>query len=142
MNKLENGKSDVKKDLKKQNIKKRSGKPIEAYGNQQKNHIYVNSKTNLKANIKQCENLINSGCSEVFLHALGKAIPKLANLALRLVNNSNGALTYEANTSTVTLIDEHHPLHDDDELTLAKRLNSCLHIKISTNVDINIDNNI
>lgn len=37
---------------------------------------------------------------------------------------------YETNTSTIELMDDFHPLQDDDDFTIQKRLNSCLHIRI------------
>lgn len=57
-----------------------------------------------QAQQKHCEDLLNSGLKEIYLHCLGNAIIRGLNLALSLVQNSNDALTYAINTSTVHLI--------------------------------------
>lgn len=88
---------------------------------QRENDVYITSKTHFKvcyclfeeivfkplvfqAQLKQCENLLNSGIKDIFLHCLGSSITRGINLALTLVSNSGGALLYEANTSTIELI--------------------------------------
>lgn len=106
---------------------------------QRENDIYITSKSNFKAQLKQCENILNAGVKDIYLHCLGKAISRGINLALTLVNNSNGVLVYEANTSTIELIDELHPLSDQDDLTIQRRMNSALHIKISRSSDFDVD---
>ncbi|KAJ6637495.1 Transmembrane protein [Pseudolycoriella hygida] len=98
---------------------------------QRKEDIYVTNKSNFKAQINQCETILNTeNTNEIFLHCVGNAISRGINLALTLVANSNNGLGYEANTSFIELIDDFHPLHDDEDFTLQKRLNSCLHIRI------------
>ncbi|KAL5277621.1 hypothetical protein ACFFRR_002696 [Megaselia abdita] len=106
---------------------------------QRENDVYITSKTHFKAQLKQCENLLNSGIKDIYLHCLGNSITRGINLALTLVSNSGGALFYEANTSTIELIDEFHPLSDDGDLSIQKRMNSALHIKISRAGDFIID---
>ncbi|EDV95211.1 GH17693 [Drosophila grimshawi] len=93
-------------------------------------NIYITSKTDFKAQQKRCEDLLNSGAKEIYLHCMGYSITRGINLALRLIQNSEGALSYAINTSTIQLVDELHPLCDEDDITFRKRNNSALHIKI------------
>lgn len=60
----------------------------------------------LQAQVKQCEEILNGEEGEVFLHAIGNAINRSINLALSVVANFNGAVAYEANTSTIELVGE------------------------------------
>ncbi|ALC49951.1 Rpp20, partial [Drosophila busckii] len=96
-------------------------------------NIYITSKTDFKAQQKRCEDLINSGAKEIYLHCMGYSITRGLNLALRLIENSSGALSYAINTSTIKLVDELHPLCDEDDITFRQRNNSALHIKIYNN---------
>jgi len=61
---------------------------------------------------------------------MGYSITRGLNLALQLIQNSEGALSYTINTSTIQLVDELHPLCDEDDITFRQRNNSALHIKI------------
>jgi len=61
---------------------------------------------------------------------MGFSVTRGLNLALRLVHNSEGALSYAINTSTIQLVDELHPLCDAEDITFRQRNNSALHIKI------------
>ncbi|KMZ10710.1 ribonuclease P protein subunit p20 [Drosophila simulans] len=98
-----------------------------------RHNIYITSKTDFKAQQRRCEELINSGVHEIFLHCMGFSVTRGLNIALRLVQNSEGALSYAINTSTVQLVDELHPLCDAEDITFRQRNNSALHIKISNN---------
>lgn len=113
--------------------------------------IFLNISA-FQAQINQCETVLNTeNINEIFLHCVGNAISRGINLALTLIANSNNGLGYEANTSVIELIglfvklygeycgnnaalnfvtDDFHPLHDDEDFTLQKRLNSCLHIRV------------
>ncbi|KQS30108.1 ribonuclease P protein subunit p20 [Drosophila erecta] len=95
-----------------------------------RHNIYITSKTDFKAQQRRCEELLNSGAREIFLHCMGYSVTRGLNLALRLVQNSEGALSYAINTSTVHLVDELHPLCDAEDVTFRQRNNSALHIKI------------
>lgn len=64
---------------------------------------------------------------------MGFSVTRGLNIALRLVQNSDGALSYAINTSTVQLVDELHPLCDAEDITFRQRNNSALHIKILNN---------
>lgn len=120
--------------------------------NDKRNNIYITSKTDFKvsntfrckhnsvnisigtqAQQKRCEDLLNAGAKEIFLHCMGYSITRGLNLALRLIDNSEGALSYAINTSTIKLVDELHPLCDEDDITYRQRNNSALHIKIFNN---------
>ncbi|XP_052855422.1 ribonuclease P protein subunit p20 [Drosophila gunungcola] len=93
-------------------------------------NIYITSKTDFKAQQRRCEELLNAGAREIFLHCMGFSVTRGLNLALRLVHNSDGALSYAINTSTVQLVDELHPLCDAEDVIFRQRNNSALHIKI------------
>lgn len=56
--------------------------------------------------MKQCQELLyDTGSNgEVYLHCLGNAIKRGITLALTLVQESDNAFGYEANTSTIDLI--------------------------------------
>ncbi|KAH8386397.1 hypothetical protein KR093_000237 [Drosophila rubida] len=99
-------------------------------GSDNRHNIYITSRTDFRAQQKRCEDLLNSGAKEIFLHCMGYSITRGLNLALRLIANSEGALSYAINTSTIQLLDELHPLCDEDDLTFRQRNNSALHIKI------------
>lgn len=130
--------------MEKEPIKERSGgqntnnkysvkkKPLPKF-NQRKNDVYVTNKTSFKAQQKRCENLINSGINEIYLHCVGNAIKQGINLALTLINNYHRSLSYVVYTSTIRYIDELHPLYDDEDITIQKRNNSAIHIKIFRN---------
>ncbi|XP_017034660.1 ribonuclease P protein subunit p20 [Drosophila kikkawai] len=95
-----------------------------------RHNIYITSKTDFKAQQRRCEELLNAGAKEIFLHCMGFSITRGLNLALRLVHNSEGALSYAINTSTIQLVDELHPLCDAEDVTFRQRNNSALHIKV------------
>ncbi|XP_061396501.1 ribonuclease P protein subunit p20 [Musca vetustissima] len=103
------------------------------------NDIYITTKSNFKAQQKYCKDLLDSGLKEIYLHCLGNAVNRGLNLALDLVNNSNETLTYAINTSTINLIDEFHPLCDDEDVSIQRRNNSAVHIKIIRNSAYDID---
>ncbi|XP_031625320.1 ribonuclease P protein subunit p20 [Contarinia nasturtii] len=98
---------------------------------QRKGDIYVTNKSNFQAQIKQClETLETEATGEIYLHCLGNAIKRGITLALKLVQESDNGLGYEANTSTIDLTDDLHPLNDEEDFSIQKRKNSCLHIRI------------
>ncbi|EDW06094.1 ribonuclease P protein subunit p20 [Drosophila mojavensis] len=101
--------------------------------NDKRNNIYITSKSDFKAQQKRCEDLLNAGTKEIYLHCMGYSITRGLTLALRLIDNSDGALSYAINTSTIKLVDELHPLCDEDDITYRQRNNSALHIKIFNN---------
>lgn len=73
------------------------------------NDIYVNNKTDFKAQLARCFKCLeeatasaeSSGC--VYIHGLGAAAPRAINLALQLQQKSTIPLQLSVNTSTVNL---------------------------------------
>lgn len=93
--------------------------------------LHFNRSHSAQAQLKHCTTLLSSSdFHEVYLHSIGNAITRAINLALTLVADSNGGLGYEANTSTIELTDNLHPLHDDADFSVTRRLNGCLHVRI------------
>ncbi|XP_037669846.1 ribonuclease P protein subunit p20 isoform X1 [Choloepus didactylus] len=100
------------------------------------NDIYVNMKTDFKAQLARCQKLLDGGargqnaCSEIYIHGLGLAINRAINIALQLQAGSFGALQVAANTSTVELVDELEPETDAREPLTRTRNNSAIHIRV------------
>uniref|UniRef100_A0A336NAI9 Ribonuclease P protein subunit p20 n=1 Tax=Culicoides sonorensis TaxID=179676 RepID=A0A336NAI9_CULSO len=104
---------------------------------QRENDLYITNKTDFNAQFKECIKILNSDVAEVYLHCIGNAINRGINLALKL-NQAYDIFQYEANTSTIELTDDYHPLRDDDDFVIQKRMNSCLHIRVYRKL---LDNN-
>lgn len=68
------------------------------------NDIYVTNKTDFEAQFKKCLEILNSEIGEVFLHAIGNAINRAINLALKL--EEEHGFKHEVQTSTITLTGE------------------------------------
>ncbi|PWA32920.1 hypothetical protein CCH79_00015539 [Gambusia affinis] len=80
-----------------------------------RNDVYVNMKTDFRAQLARCQKLLDGGGHrEICVHGLGLAINRAINIALQLQASSQGALQLAANTSTVELIDDLEP-EDPDE---------------------------
>ncbi|XP_004416550.1 PREDICTED: ribonuclease P protein subunit p20-like [Odobenus rosmarus divergens] len=98
--------------------------------------IYVNIKTDFKAQLACCQKLLDRGargqnsCSEIYIHGLGLAINRAINIALQLQAGSFGSLQVAANTSTVELVDELEPETDTREPLTRIRNNSAIHIRV------------
>lgn len=54
--------------------------------------------------MNQCRKAIETEDGEIYIHCLGNAIKRGITLALKLIEESNNGLAYEANTSTIDLI--------------------------------------
>lgn len=67
------------------------------------NDVYVNNKTDFKAQLARCFKCLETETS-VNIHGLGAAAPKAINLALQLQLKSSTPLEISVNTSTVHLI--------------------------------------
>ncbi|CAK1580464.1 unnamed protein product [Parnassius mnemosyne] len=107
-------------------IKKRLPvRPVE--GN---NVIFITKKTNFKAQLDKCCDLLTRGEKEIILHGLGAAIQRCCNLALQLETLFSGACQLEVNTGTVDLIDDLEPLVDDLDFGAQVRHSSSIHIRI------------
>ena len=95
-----------------------------------KNDVYVNKKTDFKAQLARCQRLLDNGVNELYIHGLGAALNRAINLALQLKALGNGSIEVSANTSTVELIDDREPLDDEVEPGQSARNNSAIHIKV------------
>jgi ribonuclease P/MRP protein subunit RPP20 len=68
-----------------------------------KNDFYVTKKTDIRATLKKCEEILNSPeYDQIYLHCIGAAINRGINLALKLAEDYN--FKFEANTSTINLV--------------------------------------
>ncbi|XP_023613557.1 ribonuclease P protein subunit p20 isoform X1 [Myotis lucifugus] len=100
------------------------------------NDIYVNMKTDFKAQLVRCQKLLDGGargqnaCTEIYIHGLGLAINRAINIALQLQAGSFGSLQVAANTSTVELVDDLEPETDAREPLTRIRNNSAIHIRV------------
>ncbi|KAH0626049.1 hypothetical protein JD844_000752 [Phrynosoma platyrhinos] len=94
--------------------------------------IYVNMKTDFKAQLSRCQKLLapGTGCPEICIHGLGLAINRAINIALQLEATGGGSLRLAANTSTVELADVAEPEGDSDEPMARTRNNSAIHIRV------------
>ncbi|XP_054907194.1 ribonuclease P protein subunit p20 isoform X2 [Poeciliopsis prolifica] len=98
-----------------------------------RNDVYVNMKTDFRAQLARCQKLLDGGGHrEICVHGLGLAINRAINIALQLQASSQGALQLAANTSTVELIDDLEPEDPDEagEPMTRTRNNSAIHIKV------------
>ena len=101
-----------------------------------RNDVYVNMKTDFRAQLARCQKLLEGGGHrEICVHGLGLAINRAINIALQLQASSQGALQLAANTSTVELVDDLEPDDPDAEAPPGEpmtrtRNNSAIHIKV------------
>ncbi|XP_063302152.1 ribonuclease P protein subunit p20 [Pelobates fuscus] len=96
------------------------------------NDIYVNTKTDFRAQLCRCRRLLgDGGHKELRVHGLGLAIGRAINLALQLQASGPGTLLISANTSTVELTDDLEPEGGEDmESGSRNRNNSAIHIRV------------
>ncbi|MBN3318062.1 POP7 protein, partial [Atractosteus spatula] len=97
-----------------------------------RNDVYVNMKTDFRAQLARCQKLLEGGGQrEICVHGLGLAINRAINIALQLQAASQGALQIAANTSTVELVDDLEPEDEEGGEPLTRtRNNSAIHIKV------------
>ncbi|KAK3728601.1 hypothetical protein QZH41_011681 [Actinostola sp. cb2023] len=95
-----------------------------------KNDVYINRKTDFKAQLERCQKILDSRHQEVWIHGLGAAINRAINLALQLKHRGMGTIEISANTSSVDLIDDFEPLDDEHESHSKVRTNSAIHIRV------------
>lgn len=98
-----------------------------------KNDVYINRKTNLKAQIARCQKMLDAGVPEIHIHGLGAAMNKAMTVALQLQKDCLGSVQLSVNTSTVELIDDLEPVKDELETESRERNNSAVHIKLLRN---------
>lgn len=97
-----------------------------------RNDVYVNMKTDFRAQLARCQKLLEGGGQkEICVHGLGLAINRAINIALQL-QASSPLLQLAANTSTVELVDDLEPEDPDEagEPMTRTRNNSAIHIKV------------
>ncbi|XP_040271276.1 ribonuclease P protein subunit p20 isoform X1 [Bufo bufo] len=96
------------------------------------NDIYVNTKTDFRAQLSRCRRLLESGGQkELRVHGLGLAIGRAINLALQLQLAMPETLLLSASTSTVELTDDLEAEGGEDgEPGTRNRNNSAIHIRV------------
>ncbi|KAG8428968.1 hypothetical protein GDO86_018685 [Hymenochirus boettgeri] len=96
------------------------------------NDIYVNTKTDFRAQLGRCRQLLGAGVhKELNIHGLGLAIGRAINLALQLQVSHPGTLQISTSTSTVELVDDLEPEGGEDmEPGARNRNNSAIHIRV------------
>nr|XP_025715841.1 ribonuclease P protein subunit p20-like [Callorhinus ursinus] len=98
--------------------------------------IYVNMKTDFKAQLAHCQKLLDGGargqnsCSEIYIHGLGLTINHAISIVLQLQAGSFGSLQVAANASTVELVNELEPETDTREPLTRLCNNSAIHIRV------------
>ncbi len=95
-----------------------------------KNDVYINMKTDSKAQLARCKKMLDNGINELYIHGLGAAVNRAINVALQLKAQSNGSVEVSANTSTVELVDDREPLDEETEPSQSRRNNSTVHIRV------------
>lgn len=94
------------------------------------NVVFITKKTNFKAQLDKCCDLLTRGEKEIILHGLGAAIQRCCNLALQLEILFSGTCQIEVNTGTVDVIDDLEPLTEDLDFDSQVRCTSSIHIRI------------
>ncbi|XP_056425935.1 ribonuclease P protein subunit p20 [Hyla sarda] len=96
------------------------------------NDIYVNTKTDFRAQLSRCRRLLESGGQkELRVHGLGLAIGRAINLALQLQLSMPETLLLSTSTSTVELTDDMEAEGGEDgEPGVRNRNNSAIHIRV------------
>jgi len=103
------------------------------------NDIYISNKTAFKAQIERCQQFLDKGESEIYLHSLGAAIPRALNLALQIQKNNCDVVALDTATSTVELTDDFEPIHPESGPQFQQsRYNSAVHIKIYHNPKVEV----
>ncbi|KAL1242720.1 Ribonuclease P protein subunit [Trichinella spiralis] len=95
-----------------------------------KNDIYITEKTHIKAQMKICKKLLDSGYNAVYIHAMGDAMNRAISLSLQLKRQGRGSLNVDVCTSSVNLIDDLEPVVDDAKVEKRSRTTSAIHIKL------------
>ena len=73
-----------------------------------RNDVYVNMKTDFRAQLARCQKLLESG-GHICVHGLGLAINRAINIAHQLQASNQGMLQLAANTSTVEIWSQWRP---------------------------------
>ncbi|ESN94956.1 hypothetical protein HELRODRAFT_146344, partial [Helobdella robusta] len=94
-----------------------------------KNDVYINVKTNMKAQFNRCKSLLEKH-DEIHLHGLGIAVEKAVSLALELEQECSPVLKLSATTDTMNVVDDMQCLNDETKSEKLNRNVSVIHIKI------------
>ena len=88
---------------------------------------------------ERCQQLLDKGEPEIYLHSLGAAIPRALNLALQIQKNNCDVVALDTATSTVELTDDFEPIHPESGPQFQQsRYNSAVHIKIYHNPKVEV----
>ncbi|XP_043240635.1 ribonuclease P protein subunit p20-like isoform X1 [Amphibalanus amphitrite] len=98
------------------------------------NDVYVNKKSNFKAQLVCCERLFEKGYTEIFIHGMGAASPRAINLALQLNINHRNTLSVATNTSTQRVVDDLVALDEQRPARAQTRSVSAIHIRLAKTV--------
>lgn len=94
--------------------------------------VYITPKTQFKAQLSRCSQLLTSGEPEILIHALGNAIPRALNL-VNVLQKQFPLLAADPHTATLELTDNFEPHSSADNCdaeTGASRFNSAIHIRL------------
>ncbi|XP_065066148.1 ribonuclease P protein subunit p20-like [Rhopilema esculentum] len=93
-----------------------------------KNTILVHRKSDFKTQLERCQRLLDKGEDELQIHGLGAAINRSINMALQLQLRAKGTLKLITTTSTVDLVDDFEPVHEEIDPYAKSRSCSAIHI--------------
>ncbi|KAH7724915.1 processing of precursor 7ribonuclease P subunit [Aphelenchoides avenae] len=93
--------------------------------------VYVTNKTNFAAQFNRCKALLDKKSDDIVIHALGNAITRAINLALRLEDAMKNSVKVDVVTSTVNVTDDLYALFGDDDEGSRQRPLSAIHICVA-----------
>jgi len=124
-----------KKSKHKYSVKKRA--PPKEDIEIKQNDVFVSEKSHFVAQLSRCKKLFDKGNREIFLHGLGKAIPRAINIAFELKNFYHNSVDYTVNTSTVEVYDDIICVDDPEQPPVQRSRNvSSVDIRIFRCVNI------
>ncbi|ODN01260.1 Ribonuclease P protein subunit p20 [Orchesella cincta] len=101
------------------------------------NDVFVSEKSHFVGQLSKCKKLFDKGHSEIFLHGLGKAIPRAINIAFELKKFYHNSVDYTVNTSTVEVYDDIICVDDTEQPPVQRSRNvSSVNIRIYRSVRI------
>ncbi|CAL8141303.1 unnamed protein product [Orchesella dallaii] len=101
------------------------------------NDVFVSEKSHFVGQLSRCKKLFDKGNREIFLHGLGKAIPRAINIAFELKNFYHNSVDYTVNTSTVEVYDDIICVDDPEQQPVQRSRNvSSVDIRIYRCVNI------
>lgn len=92
--------------------------------------IYVTRNSSFIAQLQKCRRLLAKGLPEIYVHAIGPAMPRAINLALTLAEESCGTLALNTSTSTVRVVDDLMPDDEEDMPRSEVRMKSAVNIRV------------